>query len=181
MDPTPFPDGAAFREWLELNHSTAREVFVLFYKKGSGKPTISYKEALDEALCFGWIDGILRGVDAESYSLRFTPRRQGSKWSRVNVARAQELIDQGRMRSSGLEEFEKRIPTEYAHEQESVEFSSGFQERFESQRAAWDFFSRQTATYRRRLTHWVMSAKQASTRERRLEKLISASARGEQL
>lgn len=144
---------------------------VAFYKKATGKPSITYHEALDEALCYGWIDGVRRGVDEESYTVRFTPRRQGSVWSQVNLKKVKALLEQGRMRPSGLEAFEKQIPANYSFER-PIELSGEYLERLQAHQKAWAFWERQPVSYRRPASHWVMSAKREETRERRLRILI---------
>jgi uncharacterized protein YdeI (YjbR/CyaY-like superfamily) len=169
-----------FRAWLEQNHETASEIEVVFYKKGSGKPSMTWSESVDEALCFGWIDGVRRGRDEESYSIRFTPRKPRSTWSKVNVAKAQGLIAQGLMRPAGLAAFERRTDDNtgiYSFENQT-ELAPEYEARLRANRAAADYFDSRPPWYRRTAIHLVMSAKREETRERRLEQLIEDSAAG---
>jgi len=180
MEARFFRSAAEFRRWLARNHRKASEVLVGFYKKSSGKPSITYHEALDEALCVGWIDGVRRSRDAESYEQRFTPRKPRSYWSHVNIGHAKRLIECGRMKAAGLREFEKRDETaarRYSNEQQTVAFDEAREKRFRQDAAAWEFFQAQPAGYRRVMTHRVMSAKREETREKRLDQLIGVSAR----
>lgn len=179
---TYFPDQAAFHDWLSRHHKTENVLVVGFHKKDSGTPSITYPEALDEALCFGWIDGVRRRVDGERYTIRFTPRRKGSIWSRVNIRKVEELIAAGRMLPEGLAAFQERKEenTErYSFEGSPKEFDPARQKRFEDDPAAWSFFQAQPPSWRKRATHWVMSAKQEETKDRRLEQLMGGCRRGE--
>ena len=183
MKPTFFATPADFRKWFEENHDTAAELLVGFYKKGSGKPSISWPESVDEALCFGWIDGVRRSVDAESYSIRFTPRRPRSIWSNVNTKRVAELIKQGRMHARGLEAFKARDPKRsgiYAFEQrqKDQELDPALEAKIRKNKKAWTFFQAQPPGYRRLMSVYVMSAKKEETRLRRLARLIDDSAAG---
>ena len=151
-----------------------------FYRKSAGKPTITYHQALDEALCVGWIDGVRRSRDAESYVQRFTPRKAGSYWSLVNIGHGQRLLKAGRMKTAGLRAFEKRDEAgakRYSNEQKTVQFDEVREKRFREQAAAWEFFQAQPPGYRRVMTHRVMSAKREETREKRLDQLIAVSAK----
>ena len=184
MEPTFFATPEEFRRWLRKHHRSAAELLVGFYKKGSGRPSITWPESVDEALCFGWIDGIRRTIDDESYTIRFTPRRKGSIWSNVNTRRAQELIEEGRMQPAGLCAFEARDPARtgiYSFERETAQFDVGMERRFKANRKAWEFFTSQPPGYRRLATHFVISAKRDETRARRLERLINDSAAGRRL
>ena len=185
MTPTHVATAAEFRLWLEKNHATATELWVGFYKKASGKTGMTYAEAVDEALCFGWIDGIIKRIDEDSYAHRFSPRKPTSIWSRVNVAKAERLIASGRMRPPGLEAFAARSAEKtavYSFEaRETAKFSPALLRRFRANKNAWTFFSAQPPGYRRLMTFMVMSAKQEPTRERRLDRLIDASAAGRRL
>jgi uncharacterized protein YdeI (YjbR/CyaY-like superfamily) len=182
MEPAFFATPADFRAWLEAHHDTAQELWVGFYRKGSGKPSITWPEAVDEALCFGWIDGVRRRIDDTSYTNRFTPRRARSTWSTVNVNRVAELIRLGRMQPAGLAAFEKRTAGRsgiYSFEQEAAPALDDVQEqRFRANAAAWDFFQREPAWYRRTAVWWVVSAKREETRLRRLAQLIDDSEHG---
>ena len=169
-----------FRAWLEQNHETATEIEVVFYKKASGKPSMTWSESVDEALRFGWIDGVRRGRDEESYTIRFTPRKPRSTWSKVNVEKAQRLIAQGLMRPAGLAAFERRTDDNtgiYSFENET-ELAPEYEARLRANKAAADYFESRPPWYRRTAIHLVMSAKREETRERRLEQLIEDSAAG---
>ena len=182
MEPRFFPTPRELREWLEENHATARELWIGFYKKGSGRPSITWPEAVDEALRFGWIDGVRKGIDDESYTIRFTPRKPGSIWSAVNVRRAQELIAVGSMRPAGLAAFEARSPEKtaiYSYEQRHAAAVEPDQERqFRADEKAWDWFQAQPPSYRRAAIWWIVSAKREETRRSRLATLIEHSAQG---
>lgn len=182
MNPIFFESPSELRDWLDENHDQAQEIWVGFYKKGSGKLGITYKEALDEALCYGWIDGIRKTVDEERYTNRFTPRKPKSNWSAVNIKRVGELQALGRMKPSGLREFEKREPSRvYSYETNVRDLDPALEQRFRANPQAWDFFQAQPPSYRRTIQFWVMSAKQEETRLRRLEKLMEASEKGKRL
>jgi uncharacterized protein YdeI (YjbR/CyaY-like superfamily) len=179
-----FRTAAEFRRWLAAHHASERELIVGFYKKASGKPSISYKEAVDQALCFGWIDGIKKRVDEERYTHRFTPRKQDSIWSSVNAARVKELIALKRMAKPGLEAWERRDPKKtgvYSFENRPKTFDAALEREFRKQPAAWTFFRAQPPGYQRLMTFFVMSAKQQETRLRRLDRLIEASASGKRI
>lgn len=173
------------RAWFEANHDSATELFVGFYKKGVDVQNITYLEAVDQALCFGWIDSIVRRVDDRARAQRFTPRKKKSYWSAVNIAKVEALIASGQMHESGLRAFENRDSTEkpqYSFEQPTnPELEPAMIETFQSNSGAWAHFDRQSASYKRRTTWWVISAKNPETRQRRLEKLIASSAEGKQL
>ncbi len=182
--PTFFKTAASFRDWLERNHATASELLVGFYKKGSGKPSITWPESVDQALCFGWIDGIRRRIDDVSYSIRFTPRRRSSIWSAVNIRRAKELGEQQMMHPAGSRAFEQRSEEKsriYSYERERAMLTPADEKRFRANKKAWKFFSEQPAGYRRLTAHWVTSAKKEETRARRLTTLIEASAESRRL
>jgi uncharacterized protein YdeI (YjbR/CyaY-like superfamily) len=179
-----FRSSAEFRAWLSLHHATEKELFVGFWRKDSGQGGISYLEALDEALCFGWIDGVRRKVDAQSYTNRFSPRKPRSHWSAVNLRRIAELIRLRRVAPAGLATYAARDPRQTgraSYEQTSVEFPPNLQRRFQRQRRAWAFFSQQAPWYRRTATWWVISAKREETRLRRFETLLADSAAGRRL
>ncbi|HLA91293.1 MAG TPA: YdeI/OmpD-associated family protein [Gemmatimonadaceae bacterium] len=179
-----FKSPARFRSWLEAHHAVAAEVYVGFYRKDSGRTGITYQEALDEALCFGWIDGVRRSVDALSYTNRFTPRRPTSAWSAVNVRRVAELMKLGRMRPSGIAAFERRDrgkPAGYSRQDLSRSLDASGKRRFKANPRAWTFFRSQPPGYQRTVSGWVMSAKKAETRERRLALLLEDSAHGRRL
>jgi uncharacterized protein YdeI (YjbR/CyaY-like superfamily) len=163
MKPTFFATPSKFRAWLKEHHAEAREVWVGFYKKDSGKPSITWPESVDQALCFGWIDGIRKSVDASSYTIRFTPRKPDSTWSAINIKRAKELAGQGLMSPAGLKAFEKRSDEKsaiYSYEQrKSAQLSAADSRRFRANSRAWEFYQSQPAWYRRTTAWWIISAK----------------------
>jgi uncharacterized protein YdeI (YjbR/CyaY-like superfamily) len=176
--PKFFVTAAAFRAWLEKNHEKADELLVGMRTRGSGKPSRTWPESVEQALCFGWIDGVRRTLDEESYSIRFTPRRPTSIWSKVNVAKVAELTEKGLMRPAGLAAFAKRTDEKtgiYSAEQKDVHLGDDFEKEFRARRAAWKFFADQPAWYRRTATWWVISAKREETKRRRLDALMDAS------
>jgi uncharacterized protein YdeI (YjbR/CyaY-like superfamily) len=184
MDAIFFETPESFRAWLAENHATADFLWVGFYKKGTGKPSLTWPGSVDEALCFGWIDGVRKSIDAESYMIRFTPRKAGSAWSNVNVGRVQALIDLGRMQPAGLAAFQARKEARsgiYSHEQGDVDLPEPYLGILRADAAASDFFERQPASYRKAACWWVASAKQEKTRLSRVEKLVAHSARAERI
>ena len=184
MKPKFFRTPADFGTWLEKNHATATELWVGFYTKDSGKPSITWPESVDQALCFGWIDGIRRRVDEISYQIRFTPRRHGSIWSATNIKRAKELARQEQMRPAGLKAFAARIENKsgiYSYEQRSTELSEPYAKLLKKNKAASSFFEKQPPSYRKMIGWWIISAKKEETRMARLAKLISESAKGKRL
>ncbi len=181
MDVKFFRSREEFRAWLAKNHDKKTELVLGFYKKGAPKKGIAYTDAVDEAICYGWIDGVRRSVDEISYNTRFTPRRPKSIWSAVNIAKVEELVAQGRMAEPGMRVFEARDPAKtnlYAFEQKTVVFDAARAKRFTANESAWAFFEAQPPGYRRLATWWVMSAKRDETRDRRLGQLIQTSADG---
>ena len=175
---------ADFRKWLEKHHGTEQELLVGFYKKDSGKPSITWPESVKEALCFGWIDGIRRNVDEESYSIRFTPRKRTSTWSAINIKYVSELIEQGLMQAAGLAAFDARRENKsgiYSYEQRTANLPEPYLGQMKQNKAAWTFFEAQAAWYRKQMSWWVVSAKREETRLKRLEKLIAESAAGRRL
>ena len=182
-EPTYFATPAKFRAWLRRNHSSERELLVGFYKRGSGMPSITWPESVDEALCYGWIDGVRRRVDDERYTIRFTPRKKRSTWSAVNVARAKELVAAGRMTAAGLAAFEARSDDRtaiYSYEQrKTATLGAAFEKEFRRNKKAWKFFSEQAPWYRRTAAHWVTTAKKEETRKKRLAELIADSSAGQ--
>ena len=174
-----FDSAAEWRAWLERNHATARELTVRCWKVDHREHGLTYADALDEALCFGWIDGVRRRLDERSFSTRFTPRRRGSVWSAVNIRRAEALRGSGRMRPAGEAAFAARTERRsrrYSYERPAAALTPGYLRRFRGDRKAWAFFRNQPEGYRRTSTFWVMEAKREATRLRRLEVLISCSA-----
>ena len=181
MDPTYFPSPAAFRAWLEAHHDSADELWVGYHKRATGTPSMTWPESVDEALCVGWIDGLRRRVDDARYAIRFTPRRRGSVWSRVNLGRVEALIAEGRMRPAGLAAYEARRPEadEPSYEDRPEELPEPYAVAFrERDPGAWTFFQAQSRSYRRLAIGWILSAKREETRLRRLEQIVEASAAG---
>jgi uncharacterized protein YdeI (YjbR/CyaY-like superfamily) len=184
LKPEFFRTPADFRNWLEKNHATATELWVGFYKKHSGKPSITWPESVDQALCFGWIDGIRKRVDEISYKIRFTPRQRGSIWSAINVKRAEQLLKQEQMRPIGLKAFAARIENKsgiYSYEQRSTELGQPYAKLLKKNKTAWNFFQTQPPSYKKIVGWWIVSAKKEETRMARLAKLISESAKGKRL
>lgn len=181
MKPKYFKTPTDFRSWLEKNHATKQELLVGFYKVGSGKPSITWPQSVDEALCFGWIDGIRRSVGADSYSIRFTPRKPASIWSEVNTKRVGELKAEGRMAPAGLAAFERRDAERsviYSYERKHATLAPEFVKRMEADKKAWAYYAAQPPHYHRTTGHWIMSAKRKETRERRFATLIECSRKG---
>jgi len=180
-----FAKPVVFRAWLEKHHQTKREQWVGFHRKASGRPSITWPEAVDEALCFGWIDGLRKTIDAESYKIRFTPRRPTSNWSAINIRRMKELVREGRVRAAGVKAFQKRVPKRsgiYSYEnRRSATLNDAASRLFRVESAAWEFFERQTASYRQTAIWWVISAKRLQTKQNRLRKLIALSKIGRRL
>jgi len=171
-----FATAEEYRSWLEDHHGNSAELWVGFYKITSRKPSITWPEAVDEALCFGWIDGQRRGIDRISYSIRFTPRKPGGIWSSVNVKRVKELTARGLMRPAGLQAFEARNPGKsgiYSYDQrKAAELDPAAERQFRANKKAWEFFQKQPPSYRKAAIWWVVSAKRAETRVKRLSELI---------
>jgi len=179
-----FKSANDFRRWLEKNHATTQELWVGYYKKSSRQPNMTWPESVDEALCFGWIDGIRKSVDDLRYTIRFTPRRRESIWSAVNIQRAHELTDKGLMKPRGVAAFEARKENRsgiYSYEQRTAKLEGLYEKRLKQNKAACDFFYTQPPSYRKAIGWWIVSAKRETTRLKRLEKLIRESERGERL
>jgi uncharacterized protein YdeI (YjbR/CyaY-like superfamily) len=179
-----FRTPANFWTWLEKNHATETELWVRFYTKDSEKASITWPESVDQALCFGWIDGIRKRVDEISYQIRFTPRRRDSIWSATNIKRAKELASQKQMRPAGLRAFAARIENKsgiYSYEQRSTELQQPYAKLLKKNQAASNFFNKQSPSYRKMIGWWVISAKKEETRMARLGKLISESAKEKRL
>ena len=181
MQPKFFSSPEKFRQWLERNHDSATELLLGFHKKSSGLKSISYAEALDEALCFGWIDGVRKNLNETSYTIRFTPRKPRSIWSLVNVNHVERLKKAGRMHAAGLEAYERKAPERtgiYSFENRPRELSPEYEKTFRQNKAAWKFFQEQPPGYKRLMIFRTMSAKKEETRLRRLEQLIESSEKG---
>lgn len=192
MAPTQKSDGPVFfstpgrfRAWLQKNHDCAGELWVGYYRKDSSRPSITWPESVDEALCFGWIDGIRKKIDDQSYKIRFTPRRAKSTWSAVNIARVAFLTGAGRMQPAGVAAFARREESnsrKYAFEnRETARLTADDEREFQSDPVAWEFFQRQPAGYRRLASWWVISAKRPKTRGHRLHRLVTASRAGRRI
>ena len=176
-----FATAAELRAWLNANHDTRSELWVGFHKKSSGKPSLTWSEAVDQALCFGWIDGIRVSIDGERYANRFTPRRQGSNWSAVNLEKVANLAAQGLMRPAGIAAYEARRPEksrQYSYEQRNTALDEEAEAAFRSNVPAWAYFEAQAPWYRRAAGSWVMSARREETRKSRLARLIEDSSTG---
>jgi uncharacterized protein YdeI (YjbR/CyaY-like superfamily) len=188
VSPAPTPHDVQYfaspdelRDWFDANHQNATELWLGYYRKATGRPTITWSDAVDEALCVGWIDSVRYRIDDERSAQRFTPRRKGSIWSAINVAKVATLTEQGRMRPAGIAAFEARTPEKtaiYAYERDAASFSDDESARFRADAAAWADWERRPPSYRKSATYWVTSAKRPETRERRLASLIADSAAG---
>ena len=184
MTPRFFKTPAAFRKWLAAYHSKAKELWVGFYKKDSNKPSITWPESVDEALCFGWIDGVRKSLDAESYVIRFSPRKPTSIWSAVNIRNAERLITEKRMEPAGMRAYQARKDDRsriYSYEQRSPELIEPYASALKRNQAAGKFFNAQPPGYRKRMNWWIVSAKREETRLERLARLIKASENHERI
>ena len=178
---TFFSNPSELRKWYEKNHETADELWVGFHKTKTGKPSITWGESVDQALCFGWIDGIRKSIDENSYMIRFSRRKPTSIWSAINIKKIEELQKQGLLKPAGHAAFEKRQEKKskvYSFEQAEVKFTPGLLKKFKANKAAWKFFNTQPPSYQRPATWWVISAKQEETKEKRLHELIRDSEDG---
>ncbi len=177
-----FASAAEFGRWLEKRHAAKTELWVGFHKKHTARPSLTWPESVDEALCHGWIDGIRKRVDEARYTIRFTPRKPGSIWSAINIRRAEQLIADGKMRPRGLDAFRARREDRarvYSYEQGGPKLSAGQERRLRANAKAWKFFRSRSDAYRRTASWWVVSAKREETRDKRLEVLIACSEREE--
>ncbi|MBI1280872.1 MAG: bacteriocin-protection protein [Anaerolineaceae bacterium] len=185
MKPIFFATPTDLRQWFEEHHESDSELLVGFYKKDSGKPSIIWPESVDEALCVGWIDGIRKGLDDESYTIRFTPRKPRSIWSVVNVGRVEALMKEGRMKPAGLQAFEQRRENKsgiYSHEQrDQIELREDESKAIKANQKAWDFWEAQPVSYRKAVLWWIVSAKKEETRAKRIANLIDDSANGRRI
>src|SRR5688572_9387279 len=181
MKPIFFAKQSDFRKWLEKNHKKETELLVGFHKVDSGNPSMTWSQSVDEALCFGWIDGVRKSIDKDRYQIRFTQRRPTSTWSAINIKKVEALIQQGLMQPAGLESFKKLNKSKskiYTYENEAVKLSSPLEKRFKANKIAWKYFQSLAASYRKLSSNWVMSAKQDVTRLKRLDALIADSEAG---
>ena len=175
MLPLFFSKREEFRQWLVDNHTNEKEILVGFYKVSTGKPSMTWSESVDEALCFGWIDSVRRSIDGESYSIRFTPRHPKSIWSNVNINKVEQLIVEGLMTDAGLDAFKKRKNEKsgiYSFENDDRQLDYQLEKTFRDNKTAWDYFIAQAPSYRKTIIHWIISAKQEKTKIARLEKAI---------
>lgn len=181
MTPKFFADPKELRKWLEKNHEKETELIVGFHKVNSGKASITWSQSVDQALCFGWIDGVRKSIDENTYQIRFTPRKSTSIWSAVNIRKIEELTAAGLMRPAGMASFKNRKEDKskiYPHENEEMKFSPDLEKQFKANKIAWKYFQSLAASYRKSSGNWVMSAKQESTRIKRLTGLIKDSEAG---
>jgi len=173
-----------FRQWLEENHQSEEELWVGFYKKATGIPSITWPESVEEALCFGWIDGLRKSIDEKSYKIRFTPRRPDSNWSQVNLNMMEKLIDNGKMQPAGLKAFQERDPSKSkkaSYERKQIELPEEYKDQIKEHPEAWSFFQELAPGYKKQSIHWVMQAKREATRQRRLNILIESAAEGKKI
>lgn len=178
MTATFFATQTEFRKWLEKNHQKETALLVGFYKVGSKEPSMTWSQSVDQALCFGWIDGIRKSIDKESYSIRFTPRKKNSIWSAINIQKVEALNTAGLMTPDGLIAFSFRTENKskiYSHEKESLPLEPIYEQQFKANKSAWEFFIKQAPSYKKVIIHWIMTAKQEKTRQSRLEKTIDKS------
>jgi len=181
MKPTFFAKQSDFRKWLKKNHKKETELVVGFYKVVSGKPSLTWSQSVDEALCFGWIDGVRKSINKDSYQIRFTQRKPTSIWSAINIKKVAELTKQGQMQPAGLASFEKRTEQKskiYTYETEEAKFTQTFEKHFKANKKAWSYFQSLAPSYKKLSTHWVMRAKQDATKTKRLSELIRDSEKG---
>jgi len=184
VEPTFFSDQYEFRKWLEENHEREAELIVGFYKVGSGKPSMTWSQSVDQALCFGWIDAVRKSIDKDSYLIRFTKRRPKSIWSAVNIKKVEELTKLGLMKPAGIAAFNLREESRsriYSYEKENIKLSSEFDDRFRANTKAWSFFQSLPPSYQKPAIKWVMSAKQEATREKRFQELVRDSEAGRKI
>ena len=184
IKPVFFPTQKDLRKWFEKNHKKEKELFVGYYKVSTGKPSVSWSQSVDEALCFGWIDGVRKSVDEESYCIRFTPRNPKSNWSAINIKKAEDLIKLQLMKPGGFELFNLRKEEKsriYNYENAAVEFEKSYEKKLKTNKKAWEYFQSTPPSYRKVTTRWVMSAKQEATRLKRLNELITSSANNQKI
>lgn len=184
MKPLFFSDQQKFRAWLKKNHHKETELLVGFYKVTSGKASMTWPQSVDEALCYGWIDGIRKSIDDMAYTIRFTPRKKNSIWSAVNIKKIEELTQKGLMQAAGLAAFQHRKDTKsaiYSYERPPMHLDKQFERQFKANKAAWTFFQSKAPSYQKAAVAWVMNAKQESTRKRRLMTLITDSEQGKNI
>ncbi len=184
MEPLFFNNQLEFRDWLAKNHLSERELIVGFRKVSSGKPSLTWPQSVDEAICFGWIDGIRKSIDNESYCIRFTPRNPSSNWSDINIKKAEELILKGLMQPKGLELYQKRkinLSRVYSYENKPKALPADLLRKIKENKLAWEFFDAQSPSYKKTIYYWILEAKLEKTRINRLEKLIQASEKNQKI
>jgi uncharacterized protein YdeI (YjbR/CyaY-like superfamily) len=184
MKPTFFKDQNELRKWFEKNHDKEKEIWVGFYKKDSGKANFTWSQSVNQALCFGWIDGLRKSIDEDSYMIRFTPRNPKSNWSAINIKKINELTKLGLMHPAGVEEFKKRESKRsevYSFEQNKVKLSKKYELKFKSNKKAWEFFKSLPPSTKKPSIWWVMSAKKEETQLKRLDILIKSSEKREKI
>ncbi len=184
MNPFFFASQDEFRAWLERNHGSETELFVGFYKAGSGKQNMTWSQSVDQALCFGWIDGVRKSIDDISYCIRFTPRKPGSNWSAINLEKVRVLTAQGLMHPAGIAACKPDAVTVkpwYSYESDARQLTPGMESVFRENEKAWEYFSATPPSYRKMIVHWILSAKEEATRDRRLHQLIDACGEGRRL
>ena len=182
--PVFFPTQFDFRNWLLENHRNATELLIGFYKVGSGKQSISWSQSVDEAICFGWIDGVRKSIDSQSYCIRFTPRKPKSNWSAINIKKAEDLTRKGLMQPAGISIFAKREENKsriYSYEKEKAVLSNDYLKKLMTNKKAWKYFHSLAPSYQNTVIHWIMSAKQETTRVKRLEELVRDSEAGRKI
>ncbi len=175
MKPLFFSNQLKFREWLKRHHADEKELLVGFYKVTSGKESMTWPQSVDQALCFGWIDGVRKSIDEESYTIRFTPRKTTSIWSSVNIKKIKDLTEKGLMQVAGLEAFKHRKDDKssiYTYEKKEMVLDKALEKKFKSNKQAWDFFQSMAPSYKKSVINWLMTAKQESTTQRRFDELI---------
>ena len=182
--PAFFSSPDKFRKWLHENHLKKEELWVGYYKKATGKPSITWPESVDQALCYGWIDGIRKSINEESYMIRFTPRKPKSHWSKVNINKVKELKKKGLMMPSGIAAFRKLSEDnseKASYEQKRIKMPGKYLEIIKKNKKAWAYFQKETPSYRKQVTWWIISAKQEATRTKRLGILIKDSEDGQRI
>jgi len=184
MEPAFFSTQSDFRNWLENNHRTETELLVGFYKVNTDKLSMTWPQSVDEALCFGWIDGVRKSIDEDSYCIRFTPRKKTSIWSAVNIKKVENLVKQGLMQAAGLDAFNNRKEEKskiYSFESDTKKLPENFEKHFKANKVAWNFFTSQTFSYKKTVIHWIITAKQELTQLSRLKKAIAESEKQKRL
>ncbi len=184
MDPIFFINPSEFRAWLAKNYDSEKELWVGYYKKATGLPSMTWPESVEEALCYGWIDGLRKKVDEKAYKIRFTPRRKDSNWSQVNLKMMERLIENGKMQEPGLKIFQERDLSKsqkVSYELNEVILTKEYEDKIKTNGKAWEFFSQLAPGYKKQTCHWVMQAKREETRLRRLQVLIDSAAEGKKI